>query len=52
MCGLFGFLHYGNNEIKNLKNITEALSVEAVQRGTDATGVAFNDGGKINIMKV
>ena len=52
MCGLFGFLHYGNNEIKNLKNITGALSVEAAQRGTDATGVAFNDGGKINIMKV
>ena len=42
MCGLFGFLHYGKNKIKDLSNITNVLAEEAVVRGTDATGIAYN----------
>jgi len=44
MCGLFGFLHYGNNTIKELKELTNSLAQESAQRGTDATGVAFGNG--------
>ena len=51
MCGLYGFLHYGNNEIKYLSNITNALAEEAAIRGTDATGIAFNDKGQLSILK-
>ena len=51
MCGLFGFTHYGNNEIKNLQELTNALAVESAVRGTDATGVAYNNDGKLNIVK-
>ena len=29
MCGLFGFLHYGKNKIKDLSNITNVLAEEA-----------------------
>ena len=51
MCCLYGFLHYGGNEIKNLREITNELSKEAAQRGTDATGIAYNDNGKLVINK-
>ena len=51
MCCLYGFLHYGNNVIKGLKDITNALSKEATERGMDATGIAFNDSGRLNITK-
>ena len=51
MCCLYGFLHYGSNEIKGLKEITNALSKEATQRGTDAAGIAFNDRGRLTILK-
>lgn len=51
MCGLYGFLHYGNNKIKYLSNITNALAEEAAIRGTDATGIAFNDKGRLSILK-
>ena len=51
MCCLYGFLHYGDNRINDLKEITNALSKEAAQRGTDATGIAFNDSGRLNITK-
>ena len=51
MCCLFGFLNYGGKEIKNLADITNALSVEATQRGTDATGIAYNCHGMMNIVK-
>ena len=42
MCGLFGFLHYGRNKIKDLSCITNVLAEEAAVRGTDATGIAYN----------
>ncbi len=51
MCGLYGFLHYGDNEIKNLSILTNALAEESAIRGTDATGIAFNDNGKLSILK-
>lgn len=51
MCGLYGFLHYGNNAIKNLSIITNALAEEAAVRGTDATGIAFNYKGQLSILK-
>ncbi|MCI8404741.1 MAG: hypothetical protein HFE49_07540 [Clostridia bacterium] len=51
MCGLYGFLHYGSNEIKNLSLLTNTLAEEAAVRGTDATGIAFNDKGRLSILK-
>jgi len=43
MCGLFGFSRYGNEEMKGLSKLTNALAVESAIRGTDATGIAFNN---------
>lgn len=52
MCGLFGFSRYGNEEIKGLSKLTNALAVESAIRGTDATGVAFNNNnGCLEIIK-
>lgn len=51
MCGLFGFLHYGEGDIKNLSSITNALAEESAVRGTDATGIAYNLKGKLHIDK-
>lgn len=51
MCCLYGFLRYGENNIKGLREITNALSREAMERGTDATGIAFNDVFGLNIIK-
>lgn len=51
MCGLFGFSRYGNNEIKNLAKLTNALAVQAATRGTDATGIAFNSANQLKIFK-
>ena len=42
MCGLFGFLHYGQDSIKNLKGLTNMLACESDVRGTYAAGIAFN----------
>ena len=50
MCGLYGVLSYGH-EIKDISEITEALAVESAVRGTDATGIAYNYHGKLNIFK-
>lgn len=51
MCGLFGFLNYGKNSVKNLSVITNALAEEAAVRGTDATGIAFVNKNEICILK-
>ncbi|WP_250229706.1 class II glutamine amidotransferase [Anaeropeptidivorans aminofermentans] len=53
MCGIFGYLNYGNC-IKNedLKDIIESLAYESAVRGIDATGVAFiNSKSKLEIQK-
>ena len=49
MCGLFGFSRYGE-PIKNLSVITNSLAEQSAIRGTDATGIAFND-GSLKIIK-
>lgn len=51
MCGLYGFLHYGENKIKDLSSITNVLAEQATVRGTDATGIAYCADGRINIHK-
>lgn len=51
MCGLFGFSKYGNEEIKGLSKLTNALAVESSVRGTDATGIAYNIKGHLEITK-
>ena len=51
MCGLFGFSKYGNEDMKGLSKLTNALSVESAIRGTDATGIAFNNKGSLKIDK-
>ena len=43
MCGLFGFLKYGKEEMKGLSELTNSLAEESAVRGTDATGIAFNN---------
>lgn len=51
MCGLFGFVHYGNEPIQNLPVLTNALATYSAVRGTDATGIAYVHNGKIQIHK-
>ncbi len=51
MCGLFGFLNYSNNPIKNLSVLTNSLAKQSAARGTDATGIAFTSSGGINVIK-
>lgn len=50
MCGLFGFVHYGENQFKNLQLLTNSLAQYSAMRGTDATGIAFVRNG-IQIQK-
>ena len=51
MCGLFGFSKYGDNDIKGLADLTNALARQSAVRGTDATGIAMCNNGQINIVK-
>ncbi len=51
MCGLYGFSNYSGDKIKNLSDLTNALAEESAIRGTDATGIAFCDNGRVNISK-
>ena len=51
MCCLFGFYNYSGQPIKGIANLTNALAMEATVRGTDATGIAYNDDGKLVIHK-
>lgn len=50
MCGLFGFLRYGDAKI-DVSSLTEALAVQSTVRGTHAAGVAYNDNECIKIIK-
>lgn len=40
MCGLFGFLSYGKENI-DLNDVTKELAIASQQRGVDATGIAY-----------
>lgn len=51
MCCLFGFYNYSNQSISNLSDLTNALAEQAIVRGTDAAGIAYNDKNKLVIHK-
>ena len=51
MSGLFGFSRSGTNHIPKLSSLTNALAVESSVRGTDATGIAVCNNGKIVVTK-
>ena len=51
MCGLYGFVNYSGEKMKNLADLTNSLSEESAIRGTDATGIAFCKNGNISIVK-
>lgn len=52
MCCLFGLLDYGHTLTeKQTNHIISTLATECEVRGTDATGVAYNSGGKLCVYK-
>lgn len=51
MCGLFGFTRFGEEKIKDLSDLTNALAAQSAIRGTDATGIAFCKENNVNILK-
>ena len=50
MCGLFGFIRYGE-EIRDLADLTNSLAEQSAIRGTDATGIAFCNITGLNVFK-
>lgn len=52
MCCLFGFHDYGHSLTRKQRSaILSVLSVACEERGTDATGIAYNTGDKLCIYK-
>lgn len=52
MCSLFGLIDHENMLTAKMKNrILNALARESECRGTDATGIAYNFGGRLRIFK-
>ena len=52
MCCLFGLIDYGHSlTMRQKTRLIAALSVAAEARGTDATGIAYNSGGKLRVYK-
>lgn len=52
MCCLFGFIDYNNKlSLKQKNTLLSVLSKECEVRGTDATGIAYNDGTDLRIIK-
>ena len=52
MCCLFGLIDYQHTLTAKQKNqIISALATAAEARGTDATGIAYNSGGRLRIYK-
>lgn len=53
MCGIFGVIRKKNTELgeKAFKHLVRNLGIASQVRGTDATGIAFNYGGALNIHK-
>ena len=52
MCCLFGIFDYGHKLSRKEKTkILSVLSVACEERGTDATGIAYNSGGSLKIYK-
>ena len=52
MCCLFGLLDYGHRLTNKQKTrLLTALALAAEERGTDATGIAYNSGQELRIYK-
>lgn len=51
MCGLFGFHCYGSKRPNGIKDLLQVLAVNSMERGMDATGIAFINKGKMEIVK-
>lgn len=52
MCCLFGMINYGHTLTgKTMARMLSALSAECEARGTDATGIAYADNGRLYIYK-
>lgn len=52
MCCLFGLIDYGHGFTgRQRAHILSVLSAECEARGTDATGIAYNTGGKLCVYK-
>lgn len=51
MCCLFGFYNYSGKPIKNISNLTNSLAGQAIVRGKDASGIAYNDNNRLIIHK-
>ena len=52
MCAVFGLIDYGRAfNSRQREQILHVLSVECEERGIDATGYAFNENGKLKIVK-
>ena len=52
MCCLFGLIDYGGNLTARQKSrLITALSIAAEERGTDATGIAYNTAHGLHIFK-
>ena len=50
MCGIYGVLSY-KNKLKDINALADTLGMESAERGTDATGIAYVQNGKIKINK-
>lgn len=52
MCCLFGMIDYGHSFTgKQKAKVIHALAASAEARGTDASGIAYNSGGKLRVCK-
>lgn len=52
MCCLFGFLDYGHKLTRKQRaRLLTVLSTACEERGTDATGIAYNADGRLHIFK-
>ena len=52
MCGLFGFVDYGHQVTRKQRSrLLSVLSTACEERGTDATGIAYNHNGRQVIYK-
>ena len=52
MCCLFGFLDYGHTLTRKQRSrLLVTLATACEERGTDATGIAYNSDGRLHIFK-
>ena len=50
MCGIYGVLSY-KDKLKDINSLVYELGVQSMERGTDATGIAYVQSGTIKINK-